>query len=399
MSIKDKFSKVVLEPKLVGVPRHILEYPDAIMIGGSEPWAWKVGSEYVPKPVRDAAKEAIDSKLIHCGDSRGTMEFKEAVSRKVKEFNGIEADPEDEILVSPGSGHSLHLATMTFLDPGDEVITTDPTFSFSTWGGNLSRARVKYIPISPKNEWKITPEEIEERITPKTKLLYFTDPDNPTGRVFTKNDVEGIAQVAQEHDLIVLVDQNFDRVTYDGVKHYSFAALAGMKERTVTIWSMSKEYALSSFRIGYTVAHKDVIERMRVLQIQNGSAGASPIFQRAAKVAMETYSDDLWKEWVAYWQKGRDITVPMVNDIPGMSTTLPKGCYALYADISKFGRSLEVCTYIAEKAHVLPSPGMWFGPEVGDRGIRIVYGGIEHEKLIEALKRMKEVMGEHPANK
>src|SRR5438105_13812208 len=111
------------------------------------------------------------------------------------EFNGIEVNPSDEILGSPGSGHALHLAGMTFLDAGDEIITTDPTFSFSMWDANLAHASLKFIQTSPANGWRITPEQIEEKITPRTKMVWLTDPDNPTGRVFTKTEVEGIAQV------------------------------------------------------------------------------------------------------------------------------------------------------------------------------------------------------------
>ncbi|MFI5419392.1 MAG: pyridoxal phosphate-dependent aminotransferase [Nitrososphaerales archaeon] len=388
----------MLQPQLVGASPHTYKYSDTIFVGGSEPWAWKSAEEYVPKQVRDAVKMAVDGKYMHCADSRGLPEFKEAISRKVKEFNGIDADPADEILVSPGSGHALHLAGMTFLDSGDEILTTDPTFSFSMWDANLTHARVRFIETRAANGWRVTPEQIEEKVTPKTKLLWLTDPDNPTGRLFTKKEVEGIAQIAKDKDLVVVVDQNFERVTYDGRTHTSFASIEGMKERTVTIWSMSKEYALCGLRIGYTVAHKDVIERMRVLQVQNGSSGASPIFQVAGKVALECYTDEIWHEWLAYWQKGRDLAVPLINSIKGVSTWNPEGGYALYMDTSKFGKSLEVCAYLAEKAHVITSPGMWFGPVVGDAGLRIVFGCVEHEKLVVALNRVKVALEQHPSS-
>ncbi len=206
MSPKEKFSKLMLEPILIGPPNEILQHPDMISLHLSEAWAWKEAKDYVPKPVLQALKEAVDGSYLHCSFST-LPGFHEAIARKVTELSRIEVRSEKEILVSPGASRALHIAALAFLDPGDELLTTDPTWVDAIRGGHLTGATIKFIQTRTGNGWRFSPDEIESEITPKTKLLWLTDPDNPTGRVFTRKEVEDIASIVIEHDLIVVVDQ------------------------------------------------------------------------------------------------------------------------------------------------------------------------------------------------
>jgi len=212
-----------------------------------------------PVHIKEAAKKALDEGFVHYTSSYGIKELREAISKKLSEDNGIEVEPEKEIIVTIGTTEAVFISLMATLNPGDEIIVPEPMYVYYADWGEFAGAKTVPVPLKEENNYKIDPEDIEKRITSHTKMLIINSPHNPTGYVFNKETLEAMANIAKKYDLLVLSDEIYEKILYDGVKHYSIASFPGMKERTITINGFSKAYSMTGWRIGYVATSKNLI--------------------------------------------------------------------------------------------------------------------------------------------
>ena len=211
----------------------------------------------------------------------GLLELRREIARHLEERYGVRYDPQTEILVTTGSSEALDLAVRALVDPGDEVMIGDPSYVAYMPYILLSGGEVVPVPTSPESDFRLSPSAVEERLTERTKLILLGYPNNPTGAVLERRDLEGLAEVARRHDLMVISDEIYDRLVY-GVEHTCFAALPGMKERTVLINGFSKTYAMTGWRIGYAAAPSPVIEAM--MKIHQYVMMCAPIMAQMAAI-------------------------------------------------------------------------------------------------------------------
>ncbi len=347
-----------------------------------------------PQHIIDAAFKAASEGMTHYSDAQGLKPLREALAVKLKQRNGIDVTPE-EILVTIGGGGGISISFLNLLNPGDEVITADPCYAMYFSQLTLAGAVPATVPVTEENDFRLVAEDIEKRVTPKTKMIILNSPQNPTGSVLTREDLEKVAEIAQKHDLLVLSDEAYEEFLYGEGEHISIATLDGMKERTLTLNTFSKTYAMTGWRIGYVAGPKELIQQMTVYQ---GTFLANPntFVQAGAIQALKEGEEDI-KNMIQAYARRRDIIVDGLNEIPGISCKKPIGAFYAFPNIKQLGTSYDVAVDFIKKAHVVTSPGTAFGPG-GEGYLRVSYANSE-ENLKEALKRITEVVKTHYADK
>lgn len=344
-----------------------------------------------PSHVIRAAIRAMEKGYTHYTSNKGLIEFREAVAQKLKSENHIDADPETEVMATVGSMGALSLAMLTIIDPGDEVLIPNP--GYASYKSQVLMAGGKPIPYSLKEDNAFQPdiEEISENITDKTKAIVINSPSNPTGMVLSYEVIKEIADLAIERNLIVISDEAYEKVIYESAHHVSLASLPGMMQHTISIFTFSKTYAMTGWRIGYAVADEKIISEMTKLQ-EHLVAHPSSISQLAAIAAL-TGSDYHVKKMIDEYAKRRRIMIKKLSKIYGIRFLKPMGAFYIFPNISIFGMSSRDFTmYLLENARVVVVPGTAFG-ELGEGYIRMSYS-VSREKLEEALERIIESVEE-----
>ena len=343
-----------------------------------------------PAHIVEAACSALRNGYTKYVSNSGLMELREAVAKRMREFNHIECGPEN-VMVTNGAAQALCLAVFCLIDPGDEVISQDP--GYPNYEGYFALAGAKSVKVKTTEDehFHLTPERIEQAVTPRTRFILLNSPSNPTGAVLTEEEIRGIAEVAKKHDLIVISDEPYEEIIYDGRKNISIASLPGMFERTVTINSVSKSYAMTGFRIGWAVAPVNFIEEMTLLQ-ESLTSCVNASAQYAAKVALESDQSCVRRMRDTYEQRINMLTEG-INQVKGLSLKKPEG--AFYAFVNSQGTGLsseEFAMKLLREQQVVVTPGDAFG-EAGEGFIRISFAS-SIEALQEAVRRMKLVFGE-----
>lgn len=351
-----------------------------------------------PQYIQDGAKEAIDSgKYFAYPPVPGYPDLREALAKKLRDENNIPYEAEN-IVVSNGAKQSIANVMFALLNPGDEVIVFSPFWVSYTAMIQLAEGKPVLVKGGIENDFKVSAAQVEAAITDKTKAIIYSSPCNPTGSVFTKEELTEISEVVKKHDdIIVIADEIYEHINYTGA-HASMAALPGMFDRTVTVNGFAKGFAMTGWRVGYIGAPTWLAKGCNKMQGQVTSANCS-IAQRAALTAI---TGDLTptKEMSKAYLKRRDLVYNLLKEIPGLKVNLPTGAFYFFPDVSSFfGKSAgnitinngtDLCMYILEKAHVSLVTGEAFGdPDC----IRLSYAASE-EDLKEAIKRIKEVLSE-----
>lgn len=367
--------------------RKIMEYAkgltDVIFLNIGEP------DFATPENIREAAKKAIDGGFTHYTSIQGIPELREAIAQKLEAENGIHADPEKEILITAGTQPAFFAVCQTLIDPGDEVIVQDPFFPSYEVALRLAGARMVTVPLRQEREFIIDPEDLEARITKKTKLLVLISPNNPTGSVLDKNTLRTISEIAKDHDLIVVSDELYEKMTYDGTENCSVGSLPSMKERTITINGFSKAYAMTGWRIGYIVASEDMMKSISKVH-HSMNVCACSISQKAALAAL-TGPQDSVEKMVREYDKRRQEMVSRVNEIPGFKCHMPKGAFYVFPNVESLRMSsMDLAKLLISKARVVTVPGSEFGKN-GEGFLRLSYA-TSLEKISEALVRVKETV-------
>ncbi len=344
-----------------------------------------VGEPDFPTPwsVRRAAIETIERRRIVYTANPGLLELRKTICSKVEERLGLKYEP-DEAIVTVGGSEAIDLAIRTILNPGDEVLIVEPSFVCYSPITELAGGIPVPLETSEKEEFKLTAETLRSKITERTKMLILPYPNNPTGAIMTKEELEPIAEVLRGTDIIVLSDEIYSELTY-GEKHTSIAQLDGMKERTILVNGFSKAYAMTGWRLGYVLGPKPIIKQM--LKLHQYAIMSSPTISQYAGIEAIRHCDDEIKKMVDEYDARRRLIVKEFNRM-GMECFEPKGAFYVFPSIKCSGLSSEeFCTRLVEEYKVAIVPGNAFG-QSGEGYVRVSYAySINH--ILEALKRIE----------
>lgn len=344
-----------------------------------------------PKNIIDAGCKALEEGWTKYVANQGIAPLLSALAQKMRNDNGMDYVTEENIHITFGAGQALLLTMETILEPGDEVIV--PTPCFPNYFGYIHMAGGIAVTVRTceENGFRVTAEDIKGKITSKTKAIILNSPCNPTGAVLTEADIRQIAAVALEHDLIVIADEPYEAIIYDGQKSFSIGAIPEMKDLTITVNSFSKSYAMTGWRIGYAVAPAEVREQMTLLQESMGSS-VTAACQIAACEAITGPQESVEKMRRQY-ERRRNILVEGLNQVSGFSCIKPGGAFYVFANIKSFGiTSQELAVKILDRVQVLTTPGSAFG-DSGEGYLRFSYASSE-ETIREGIRRLKNLFGE-----
>ena len=347
-----------------------------------------------PDYIKNAAKEAIDQNYTFYPPVAGYQDLREAICRKLKRDNNLEYSC-DQIVVSTGAKQSIANVVLCLVNPGDEVLLPSPYWVSYKEIVKVAEGKSVFIPTTIEHEFKVTPQQIEDAITPKTKLIIFSSPCNPTGSVYTKEELQGLAEVFSRHpNIIIVADEIYEHINFVG-KHESIAQFDSVRERVIIVNGVSKGFAMTGWRIGYVAAPKEIAKACDKIQGQFTS-GASSIAQRAALKAIGSDPDtqELRTMKKAFLER-RDLMLQLLGEVPGLKLNHPDGAFYIFPDISwYFGKSdgttqinnaNDLCMYLLNKVFVATVPGDAFGDP---NCLRFSYA-TSKENLIEAVKRIK----------
>ncbi|MBC7114189.1 MAG: aminotransferase [Archaeoglobi archaeon] len=358
----------------------LLGMENVISLGVGEP-------DFVtPWRIREACIYALEEGYTSYTSNWGIYELREAISRSFMKEHSLFYSPENEILITTGASEAIDLAIRALVDPGDEVLIAEPCYVSYRPCVILSHGIPVSVPTREENEFRLTAEDVEERITERTKMLILNYPNNPTGATMRKKDLEEIADVAVEHDLVVLSDEIYNKLTYAG-KHTVFSSLEGMKERTVVVDGFSKSHAMTGWRIGFALGPSKIIAAM--MKIHQYTMLCAPITaQMAALEALN--SDGEMREMINEYNRRRMLMVNGLRKI-GLKCFEPKGAFYAFPSIKETGlSSQEFAERLLKEKGVAVIPGDVFG-EGGEGYIRCSYA-VSREKIKEALGRMEEFL-------
>jgi aspartate aminotransferase len=345
-----------------------------------------------PQYIKDAAKKAIDDGYTFYTPVAGYPELRRAIADKLKRDNGLTYGPEN-IVVSTGAKQSIANAVMCLVNPGDEVVIFSPYWVSYEEVVKLAEGIPVPVMGSIENDYKVTAQQFEDAITSNTKLVMYSSPCNPTGSVFTKEELAEFAAILERHPQVyVIADEIYEYITFTG-EPYSLASFEAIKDRVVTVNGFSKGYAMTGWRVGYIAAHKDIADACDKMQSQITS-GTCSIAQKAAQAALEGGKESA-KEMSESYLRRRDLVLGLMNQIPGFKTYVPQGAFYIFPDVSHyFGKSggeyqiqdaNDLAMYLLNDAHVSLVDGAAFG---APQCIRFSFAASD-AKLIEALDRIK----------
>jgi aminotransferase len=342
-----------------------------------------------PDFISEAAIQAVKKGFTHYTEIDGTLDLRQAIADKLRIENGIDADPRTEITVTSGSQEAMLIAALGFLNPGDEALILDPYYPAYYEDTLLAEAVPVPVPLDEKKDYGIDLEAIESRLTEKTRMIWMCSPSNPTGRVFSRQDLETVAEAAKRHDLIVFADEIYEKIIYDGAKHVSIGSLPGMEDRTITVNGFSKAYAMTGWRIGYIAAEKKLSATLRKLHYY-ATLCPNAISQKAAFAAL-TGPQQCVREMVLEYDRRRRLVLSELGKIKPLSCPIPKGAFYVFPDFSNFEKSDETfAAYLLKEAGVATAPGSGFG-NVGKGHLRISYS-VSYEQVEEGLRRIGETL-------
>ncbi len=344
-----------------------------------------------PEDIKRMAMQAIQNDVNQYAITWGARDFREAIARKTKWYLGLDVNPETELTVTCGSTEGMIAAMMATVDPGEEVIVFEPFYENYAPDAILSDARPRYIPLRAP-DWTFDRDELRAAFNDKTKAIIICNPNNPTGKVFTRDELEFIASLCREFDALCFTDEIYEHILYprDGaeVSHISMAQLEGMRERTVIVNSMSKTYSVTGWRVGYCIAPPEITGAIRKVHDFLTVGAAAPL-QAAGAYALSLpveYYEKLRAEYTAR----RDLLLPVLEEA-GFETFRPDGAYYIMTDISRFGfkDDVEFTRHLIREIGVACVPGSSFysRPELGAQQVRFCFCK-KDETLLEAAERL-----------
>ena len=322
-----------------------------------------------PDRIKAAAKLALDSGLTKYGPAAGEPKLREAIARKLREDNHLSYQPEN-IIVTNGGKHSLYNLMMALIDRGDEVIIPSPYWLSYPEMVKLASGKPVIVPTDASTGYKITPEQLRQAITDRTKLFILNSPSNPTGMVYSPAEIKALAEVVVERDILVVSDEIYEKIIYDGAEHASIGSFGKeIFERTIISSGFAKAYSMTGWRIGYLAGPIELIKAAITVQ-GHSTSNVCTFAQYGAIAAFEGEQDCVEKMRLAFAQR-RQVMFDLLNAIPGISCAKPNGAFYMFVNISKTGMtSLEFCDALLEQQQIAVIPGIAFG---ADDHIRLSY--------------------------
>ena len=346
-----------------------------------------------PQNIKKAAIDAINNGFTHYGPSAGLPEHREAIAEYISETRGITVDP-DEVVVTPGAKPIIFFTILTWLRPGDEVLTPSPGFPIYESMINFVGAKPVLYPLREENNFDVDIDEFKKLVSPMTKMIILNSPQNPTGSVLSKETLHEISRIVQEdNDILVISDEVYSEMIYEG-EHSSIASIDGMKDRTVIIDGYSKTFAMTGWRCGYGIMNKDLAKY--VAQLQTNSTSCTATFTQIASIEALKGPKDAVKKMVSEFKNRRNHMIETVNSINNLSTIKPNGAFYCWINVSKiigkkFGAkiisdSMVLTDILLTEAKVAVVPGYVFGD---DNYVRLSYA-TSLKNISEGLQRIKE---------
>jgi aspartate/methionine/tyrosine aminotransferase len=346
-----------------------------------------------PDNVREAAKRAIDAGETHYAPFAGIPALREAIADDASARKGFPVTP-DRVFVTVGGKGVMLYAILGLIDPGDEAIVPDPGYPIYESLVRFVGGTPVPIPIRMEHDFRLDVEELAALITPRTRMIVINSPANPTGGVLTRGDLERIAELAQRHDLVVMTDEIYGRIIYDGVEHVSLASLPGMAERTIVLDGFSKTFAMTGWRLGYAIVPPSLVSMYGQLIINTISC--APTFAQVGAVEALRGPQGPVDAMVEEFRARRDLIVDGLNAIPGVRCARPSGAFYAFPDISGTGLTgAELADRLLQEANVCVLAGTAFGG-VGVGHVRISYAN-SRENISRALERIGEFVARLPA--
>lgn len=340
-----------------------------------------------PKHIVEAGQKALGAGATHYTAPQGMPELRAAICEKLKRENHLDYTP-DEIIVTAGAQEGIYVAMMALINPGDEVLVTSPGYASYNQAIELAGGVVVPVNVYQKNNFALTAKAVKAKITPKTRMLCLMSPSNPTGSVIPRAEVEKLAQLVKEHDLIVISDEIYERLVFDGNRVTSVASLPGMKERTLTLNGFSKAYAMTGWRIGYIAAPRELVIPMN--EIHHGISICAPAVSQHAALAALKGPQDCVEEHRQIFAKRQKYFCSVLDGL-GLTYGEPQGAFYLYTNVSSTGLGAgEFCIKLLQEARVMMFPGTLFGDH-NDHFVRISLLQ-PMVKLQEAADRMAKVV-------
>lgn len=354
-----------------------------------------IGDMLPPDFVREAARNAVEA-YPHYPGVKGYRDFRVAISEKLARENGIQADPDDEILPTIGAQQVIDSAFRILISPGDEVLLMDPEYASTEPAIRMAGGNVVPVPLHwDGSEWRFDVAELARRASPRTRLLVMSSGNNPTGIVFSRQELEQIAELARAYDFWVFSDEEYEKTLFDGAEHVSIASLPGMHERTVTAFSFSKAFGMTAYRIGYAVGPAGFMDHVHSI-LRFSIQACSAVGQRAAHAVLTGDMAPWLAASTASLQRKRGYIVDRLNQIPGIRCNTPRGVYFVFPDVSALGlSSVDLADHVLREGRVSVAPGSQFGP-VGEGHLRISFCP-SIENIEEGLDRFERALATLPA--
>lgn len=338
-----------------------------------------------PLHIKEATKAALDAGLVHYGHPAGNEDFRESIAAKLRRENDITVTAE-EIIVTNGLTHAAYMTCMAGLDPGDEVIVLEPYYPQHINKIELAGGITVPVPLDKNRNYAIDEQAIRRRISSKTKMVSLVNPVNPTGRVYSRSELEIIASIADEHDLLVMSDEVYEKVLFDGNTHISVASLPGMKHRTITHFAFTKAYAMDGWRLGYLVASRRFVDALLKISL-NDVTHVNVFIQEGGRAAIDGSQEGL-AEMVAEDCRRRDLVCARLNEIPGVRCAIPEGTIYAFPDVSSIGvPDSRLASEILQATHVAVEAGSFYGA-AGAGHLRLCFGSESYERIETAMDRL-----------
>jgi len=337
-----------------------------------------------PAELKIAACEAVNEDYNQYAITWGAQDLREALAARVEQFNGMTFDPQMEITVTCGSTEAMMASMLAIIQPGDEVIVPEPFYENYGPDAQISGAVPRYVQIG--DNLSIDEEAWKSAFNKKTRAIILNTPNNPTGKIFSRQELQFIADLCIDNNVIAITDEIYEHIVYDGRKHVSIGSLDGMHDRTITIGSFSKTYSVTGWRVGYALAGDEITGRLRKIH-DFLTVGAPAPLQHACVAALRLPKSYYWKLAQGYDKKRRILFDGLRN--AGFACQLPEGAYYIFTDIAGFGmKDTEFAHYLVEKTGVAAVPGSSFYHEGGETKLRFTFSK-KDETLVEACRRLE----------
>ena len=341
-----------------------------------------------PAHIKDATIAALRAGKVHYGEFQGETDLQQAIATRVRQFNHIDARP-GGVVVTNGVTHASYAVAMAALDPGDEVILLEPYYPQIVNKVQLAGGVVVSVPLDAANAFSIDAGRIEAAITPRTRMICIVNPNNPTGRVYTRAELQALADLAVRHDLLVLSDEVYERIVYEG-EHISIASLPGMAERTISQFAFTKAYAMDGWRLGYLVAHPKFIPA--IMKVTMNDVSHVNVFIQAGGVAALQGDQAVVERMVQEDQRRRDLVCESLHGLAGIQCPRPQSTIYAFADIRGTGRSSQaLADELLTHTKVSVEAGIFYGP-AGEGFLRICFGGEPYERIAIAMDRLRKFL-------